>query len=167
MNEIKFLNLLDGIVNQDNIDLMELAAKEHRKYSNITFRIVESSAKSITIGVTQGKSSAGNYQTKKRLIEIVHETFDRFFPGFKIKVHANEYKQPDVNSVDVKWIAERMSTLKISAKNISDETGMNYSSITEITSGSTTISQQMKAFFWFYFLSKEQSIKLATTIAEL
>lgn len=152
--EIKFLNLISEIVDQDSVNLMETAAYQHRKYSNITFKIIEVGSKSVTIGVSQGKSSLNNHQTKKRLIEIVHETFDRFFPGKKILVHANEYKEPPVNSVTVKWIAERMSTLKVTAKNISDDTGLNYASVTEITSGATPLSQTMKALLWYYFQVK-------------
>ena len=154
--EIKYLNLVEGIVNRDGIDLMEIAANQHRKYSNITFKIVEVNDESVIIGVSQGKSSLGNYQTKKRLIEIVHETFDRFFPGIKIHVHPNPYMEPVVNSVTIEWIAERMSTLKLKAKTIAEDTGLNYPSITEIISGATPLSQQMKALFWYYFLSKKE-----------
>jgi hypothetical protein len=160
-NEIKYLPLLDGIVSKDNIKLMELVAAEHRKYSNITFKIVEANDEKIIFGVSQGKSAAENYQTQKRLIEIVHQTFDRFFTGRKILVHANEYIQPEANQVDKAWIADKMSKYKVRLKDLEKDTGMNYSYLSQLTSGDEPLSAGMKALFWFYFKAKEYEVKYA------
>lgn len=155
MNEIKYLHLLDGIVDQDAIKLMEMAAKEHRKYSAITFKILKANEKAVTIDITQSRSAAGNHQTQKRLIEIVHETFGRFFPGRKLLVHATPYREPAVNVVTVAWIANKMSKLKVRVTDISNDTGLSYTSVSEITSGATPLSQQMKALLYYYFKCKE------------
>lgn len=159
MNEIKYLPLLNVIVGESDIALMEMAAREHRKYGNITFRIVEADDKKVVIGIAQGKSPTGKHQTQKRLIEIVHETFGRFFPDRKIQVHASPYVEPECNQVNQAWLASRMSKLKIRLKDIADETGLNYKHLSNITSGPEEISQAMKALFWYYFKVKEASTK--------
>jgi len=155
MNEIKYLPLLDGIVGESDIALMEMAAKEHRKYGNISFKIVGADDSKVIFGVSQGKSPVGIQHPQKRLIEIVHETFGRFFPDRKIQVHANPYVEPEVNQVDQAWIANRMSKLKVRLKDIADDTGLNYKHLSTITSGTEDISQAMKALFWYYFKAKE------------
>lgn len=155
MNEIKNLQKLEGIVNSDDQVLMEMAAKEHRKYSNITFKILQADAKEVIIEITQGRSAAGNYQTAKRLIAIVHETYDRFFKGKKIHVRPNPYQQPDCNQVTPEWVAMQMSKSGLKLKTIADETGMDYGNLSEITSGKLAMSQPMKVALWYYFLSKK------------
>jgi 5-carboxymethyl-2-hydroxymuconate isomerase len=159
MSEIKYLHLLDGIVGESDIELMEMAATEHRKYSNITFKIAEVDDKKVIIGISQGRSNAENHQTQKRLIDIVHETFDRFFPGRKILVHANPYKEPDCSQVDGDWITKRMNKHQVKLKTIAADTGLNYTFLSSMLNGNEAISQLMKAMLWYYFKVKENGIK--------
>jgi predicted Ser/Thr protein kinase len=70
--------LLTDIVKPADLDEMEAAALMHRRFSSITFKVVDVTDRKILFQVVQGKSFQENYQTAKRLIEIVHETFDRF-----------------------------------------------------------------------------------------
>lgn len=155
MNEIKNLQKLEGIMNANDLALMEMAAKEHRKYSNITFKILQADDKEVIIQVDQGRSAAGNYQTAKRLISIVHETYDRFFKGKKVHVRPNPYKQPDCNQVAPEWVAKQMSAAGLKLKNIADETGLDYGNLSDIVTGKVPISPLMKVALWYYLLSKK------------
>lgn len=154
MNAIKNLHLLEGIVSEADMVKMEYAGARHKTYANITFKVIEVSEKKVLFSVSQGKSAAGNYQTAKRLIEIVHETFDRFFPGRKVMAGPIPYKEPAPNQVTHEWIIEKMQTTGTRLKTIADETGIDYTQLSTVVNGAT-ISAPMKAVFWFYFLSKE------------
>ncbi len=65
-------------LSQDVQDKLEQAAVLHRRHSELDFKILEATKKEITIQVVQGKSPTEKYFDTKRLVEIVHETFDRF-----------------------------------------------------------------------------------------
>ena len=116
MNIIKNLHLVADIVDQKDMDKMEHGALQHRRYSNVTFKIIEVNDKKVTMQVAQGKSSAQNYHTGKRLIEMVHETFDRFFPGRKIIAGPIPYQAAEPNQVTHEWIHEQMKKNKIRLK---------------------------------------------------
>jgi hypothetical protein len=151
---LKNIHMLSDL-DQKSVDLMEHAALQHKRYSNITFKIVEVAPKKVIIQAVQGKSAAGNYQTQKRLVEIVHETFDRFFPGKKIHVHAVPFKESMANRVDPDWIRGKMTATGIRLKDIASDTGIDYTQLSALITGVNPLSQPMKALFWYYFLSKE------------
>jgi len=158
---IKNLHLLtddldgNGLSGED-IDKMEHAALQHKRYSNITFKIVGVLPGKIIFKPVQGKNAGGNYFSIKRLIEITHETFDRFFPGKKILVQPVVFKESPANKVDATWINDRMLHLGVKLKDIASDTGIDYTQLSSLVSGSRPISQPMKALFWFYFESKSK-----------
>lgn len=151
MNIIKNLNKLG--LDEPVLVKMEHAAIEHKRWNNITFKIVE--ADPLIIQVTQGKNAAGAYHDQKRLIEIVHETFDRFFPDQKIKVHPIPYVQPESDKVDPKWINEQMLRTGTRLKHIAEETGIDYTHLSALVNGSKPLSAPLKALFYFYFKTKK------------
>lgn len=153
-NMIKNLHLLDGIVKQSDLDKMEHAAMLHRRHGNLTFKIIDVNDKKVLFQVRQGKSAAENYHSAKRLIEIVHETFGRFFPGRKLNAGPIVFRRPDPDQVNHDWIISKMKDTKTRLKDISDDTGIDYSYLSTLTSGAP-LSQPVKAFFWYYFLSKK------------
>lgn len=153
MAVLKNVHLLEGIAKQSDLVKMEHAALQHKRYSNIEFKIVDVGNKEVIIQVSQGKSAAENYADKKRLIEIVKETFGRFFEGYRIKTHPIPYKVPDCEIVDAAWINKQMLRYGIKAKDIAADTGLDRTNITTIISGDRPLSQIMKALFWYYFLA--------------
>ena len=155
MNTIKNLHLLNDFSEKD-LALMEQAAVMHKRFSSIFFKILEVTPDKVVFRVHQEKSAAENYQNGKRLAEIVHETFDRFFPDRKIQVRPYPYKPAPPEQVDHKWVAKKMSATGINLKQIADETGLNYANLSKITSsGTEDISPVMKALFYYYFAAKE------------
>ena len=153
MVQVKNLHLLHDM-DPGSLEKMEHAATEHKRHGSIVFKIDEYIPQSIIIQAAQGKNAAGVYHTQKRLIEIVHETFDRFFPGRKIKVHAIPYKQPAPAKVDPQWINERMLATGTKLKDISRDTGIDYTQLSALVTGTRPMSLSMKALFYFYFLPK-------------
>jgi hypothetical protein len=154
MAQLKNVHLLNDFREAD-IDKMEHAALQHKRYSNIDFKIVEYSPRKVIIQIGQGKNAGGNYFDKKRLIEIVHETYDRFFKDKKVHVHPIEYVQSPANSVDSKWINDQMLKSGIKLKDMVDDTGIDKTQLSSLISGNRPLSQPMKALFWFYFAYKQ------------
>lgn len=153
MAEFKNLHLLTDI-DAGDIDKMEAAALLHRRHSGITFKIVDYEPKKVTIQVVQGKSTAENYFPAKRLIEIVHETFDRFFTGKKVMVHPVPYVQNPVSNVDAAWINKKMLENNVKLKDIVADTGLNKTQLSAIINDKKPLSQVTKALFYFYFLNR-------------
>lgn len=151
---IKNLHLLEDDLRPGDLDKMEVAASAHQRYSSITFKVVELKPDKVIFQITQGKSAAGNYQNQKRLIEIVHETYDRFFPGRKVQVHAIPFVESPANVVTDKWVNEKMLEKGIKLKQISEETGIDKTQLSSLITGDRPLSQPMKALFWYYFQYK-------------
>lgn len=154
-NIIKNLHLLADIISEADKALMEQAAKAHGMHNNITFKFMAIEDKKVSLRVTQDRNVNGSHFPAKRLIEIGRETFGRFFPGCKIIVHPVTYQEPMVNKVDDKWIRKKMESTGVKLKTIQAETGIDYTYLSSITSGSDPLSQPMKAMFWYYFIAKE------------
>lgn len=154
MNLIKNLHLLDGYVPAEDHKKMEYAAALHRTHANIIFKIVRCDDKSVVIQAAQGRTEADNYMPKKRLIEIVHETFGDFFKGRKITVNPIEYKQPECTVVTPHWIQEVMHVKGLKLKRIAEETGVDYTQLSSVVTGDRPLSKAMKAMFFYYLLSK-------------
>lgn len=154
MNQFKNLHYLEDLPEADK-EKIEHAAAQHKQFNNLQFKAVKYGPDSITIQVSQGRNGAGAYHNTKRLVEIVHETFDRFFTGNKIIVNPIPYKESPATAVDAAWIQKKMLDTGTKLKQISDDTGIDYTQLSSLTSGDRPLSQSMKAMFYYYFLSKK------------
>jgi len=150
---IKYINRLTDFSAAD-ITRMELAASIHKQSDNIEFKIVTYDHEKVIIQVVQGKNLTGVYHSLKRLIEIVHEIFDRFFPDKKVLVHPIPFNDSPVNKVTINWINKQLQETNTKLKHIERETGISKIALHDILSGKTALSQEVKAFFYYYFLSK-------------
>lgn len=154
-NNIKNLHLVNDILSEKDLEMMEHAGQEHLRFSNITFKVIEISDTKVVIRAVQGRSSSGIYFDAKRLIEIVHETFDRFFTGRKVQVNPVPYEKSPAGDIDAAWINKKMETTGIRLKEIAADTGLNYTRLSVLINGERPLSQVSKALFWFYFKAKE------------
>jgi hypothetical protein len=153
MAEIKNLHLLQDLSDEDILK-MEHAAKEHKRLGGMEFKVIEADKTSVVIQIAQNKYAAGIYHSQKRLIEIVHETFDRFFEGKKVKVHPIPFILPKPSVVDAAWVNSKMLSTKTKLKDISIETGIDYTQLSALINGTRPMSQTVQAMFYFYFKSK-------------
>lgn len=151
----KNISLLKGHLSDEQLSKMEHAAREHRRYNALTFKLVQFGGKEGTIiQVVQDKHPAANYFTRARLIEIVKESFGRFFPG-KIKVHAVPYNQPTVQQVNSAWVIKQMSKTGTTVPEIARETDLDETQLYAVSMGNRPMSKPMKALFYYYFKSKQ------------
>ncbi|HTE31303.1 MAG TPA: hypothetical protein VK666_13070 [Chryseolinea sp.] len=158
MSEIKNLHLLEDTTFEQS-NAMEQAALLHRRHGGIVFKILEYSPKKVIIQVAQERHAAGNYQSAKRLIEIVHETFDRFFKDAKVIPRPIVFEVSPANKVTSEWINKKMLTIGVRLKEIAADTGIEYSQLSGLVTGNKPLSQTVKAMFYFYFLSKGEVVE--------
>lgn len=153
-NKLKNIHYLHDVGDKEK-EMMEHAAGEHLRFGNITFKIIKYDGDLVAIRVSQEKNAAGAYHDVKRLVEIVRETFDRFFPGKEVHVNAVEYIQSPAADVTPKWINKMMLETETKLKDICNDTGLDKSNISPLVNGEKPLSQSMKAMFYYYFLSKK------------
>lgn len=153
MNIIKGLALLPADINKDRL---EAGALLHRRHSNITFKIKEVTDSTITIQIAQGTNAGGNYFPQRRLIEIVQESFPDLFERYRVLVHAIPFTPSPVECVTPKWIDKKMAATGVRLKDIVADTGLDTTQASALISGSRTLSQPVKAMFYYYFLNKQK-----------
>lgn len=78
-----------------DIEKLEHAARLHRRYANIGFKVISVTKETIIVRVFQGRHLSENYTDRKRLAEIGHETFDEFLQGRKLHVGPVEFQYKD------------------------------------------------------------------------
>ena len=152
MGLINSTNKLTDIPASD-LGKMEYAAIEHKRFGNITFKIIEYDNNKLIIQAAQGKNAAAIYHSKKRIIEIVNETFGRFFIGKRIIVHPITYSNSPVEIVNKKWIDKKMLETGTKLKDISADTGISKIELTQYINDKEKLTQPIKSLFYYYFLS--------------
>ncbi len=159
MNQIKNLALLEGIFTEKQIDKMETEAALLKRHNSITFKIIKVTPKTVIISVRQERSSANNYYNEDQLIKLTRDTFGKFFPEKRILVNnAQTFKVSPVEVVTGQWIENKMQQYNVRLKNVCEDTGINYSYLSQIINSETEeLSQIMKSFFWYYFQTKKQT----------
>jgi hypothetical protein len=155
---IKNVHLLNGELTAEQLEDMEQKAIYHYRFANLVFKIERVDPSSVIIQAAQGKSLAKNYFSRKRIEEIVHETFDEYFPGRKIHAHPIVFKKPPPEVVTTKWINERMISTRTKLRTLADDSGIDYTQLSAVLNGETELSKPMKAFLWYYFQHKEQLV---------
>ena len=153
MAEIKNVHLMEDIPSAE-LEKLEKGALMHRQYSGITFKVMEYDSKKAVIQVAQAKHVNENYFDKKRLIEITHETFDKFL-GRKIHVQPIPYAPSPVEKVDSNWVRKKMLDNGIKLKDMVGETGLNKTQLSPLINDSKPLSQVTKAMLYYYFAYKE------------
>jgi hypothetical protein len=156
MRQIKNTELLYDV---DDLAIlrMEIEALIHKTQENITFKIVEYDNEKVIIQAVQGKTATGFYQTQKTLIGLVHKTFDSFFTGKKISVHAIPFVETSSSKVDIKWVNHKMLETGIRIKDIAIDTGLDYTELNNLINSDASLSKPMKALFYYYFLAHARS----------
>lgn len=150
MSSIQNINLLDTILNTEKIIKLDKAASRHQEQSNTNFNIRSASIKNIEIAVVQGETSSGKYATEAALIKRTEDLFRKYLPDYEITVHPETFQASPASVVNTAWIEKMMLQKGIRIKQIAFDTGIDRESVAEWVTGKRSMSQIIKALFYYY-----------------
>jgi len=153
MSSIQNINLLDTLLSTEKIIKLDKAASRHQEQSNTNFNIRSANAKNIEIATAQGETSSGKYATETALIKRTEDLFRKYLPDYKITVSPETFQASPTSVVNTAWIEKMMLAKGIRIKQIAFDTGINRESVAEWVTGKRSMSQIIKALF-YYYLSK-------------
>ena len=153
MSSIQNINLLDTILDTDKIIKLDKAASRHQEQSNTNFSIRLVGDKTIEIATVQGETSSGKYATEATLIKRTEDLFRKHLPHYKITVSPETFQASPASVVTIAWIEKMMLQKGVRIKQIAFDTGVDRESVSEWVTGKRSMSQIVKALF-YYYLSK-------------
>jgi hypothetical protein len=129
------------------------AAAIHKTQSNIEFAILKVEDEVIHIESTQSETRSGKYATEATLLKKTHEVFDKSLRGKELQIQLFPHLPSLTSVVNPVWLEKKMKEKGVRIKQIAFETGVDRDSIADWVSGKRSMSQIVKAMFYFY-LSK-------------
>ncbi|SDF41448.1 hypothetical protein SAMN04487996_110239 [Dyadobacter soli] len=151
---IKNIHLIKDLTTEENIKKLEIGALQHRKFARITFKVISVIGKVMQIHTVQTKSPHENHADEDRLILRTKELFLHFFPDYEIQVTATPYQANPTEKVTPEYIREAMNSYDIKVKDIVDETGIDKSNVSAWVNGTRSMSQPVRAMFYYYIWQK-------------
>lgn len=159
MNQIKNLNKLERLFSSEFLYELELDAQMYQRYNRISFKIMQLNEEEIVLRVKQEKAPNGNYFDSQRLEEIGHEFLEPIKAqkaNLNIQVQTIPFVNAPIEQVDPKWIQKKMNDDSIPLKKIVEDTGIDKTTLSAYINGKKTLTQNVKAFFYYYFKAIEQ-----------
>jgi len=150
MSEIKNIHLLTSLLNEEQLKQLELAAKQRKEESNITFTIQSVLSHIIEIETLQKENRSGKYANELALIKRTNEVFAKYLPNFQLHVHPVTFLPSPAMTVTPLWLEKKMLEKGIRIKQMAFDTGIDRESIADWISGKRAMSQIVKAMFYFY-----------------
>lgn len=155
MPTIKNIHKIAGLLDESAIQKLEAGAAQHKRYSNIEFKILSVSDNDIVVQVVQDKHLSGNYADQKTLAQRGKELFKTFFPDYDIHAHATVYFEPPSSVVTPEWIEKQMTEYSVKIKDLVKETGIDKTNLSAWINGLREMSQPVKAMFYYIFENKK------------
>lgn len=150
MSSIQNINLLEAHLSTDQIFKLDKAANRHQEQSNTNFNIRLVSDKVIEVETSQGETTSGKYATETTLIKRTEDLFRKHLPGHKIIVKPETFQPSPASVVNTAWIEKTMQQKGIRIKQIAFDTGIDRESVSEWVTGKRSMSQIVKALFYYY-----------------
>jgi hypothetical protein len=150
MSTISGMNKMSTLLPEELLTKLDKSAERHFNQSNITFNILKAETNSLEVEVTQGETKSGKYASEATLISRTRQVFDKFFPQQQIQVFPNTFLPSPAAVVNPEWIEKKMLQKGVRIKQIAFETGIDRESISDWVTGKRSMSQIVKAMFYFY-----------------
>jgi hypothetical protein len=145
------IDKLTQILGTEHLDKLEKAALRHLEQSNITFTILSVVDNQIEIEALQGETRSGKYAKEATLISRTADLFGKFLPTIKLHINPVPFAPSPTSTVTTAWLETKMQQKGIRIKQIAFETGIDRDSISDWVTGKRSMSQIVKAMFYFYF----------------
>ena len=151
MSVILGIEKLQTQLGTDEISKLVEAAEIHQSQSNIGFCILAIEESAIQIETTQSENRSGRYASEATLIKRTHEVFDNVLPQYEIQVIPVPFLPSPTSVVTTAWLEKMMLSKGVRIKQLAFDTGVDRESIAGWVSGKRSMSQIVKAMFYFYF----------------
>ena len=158
MSSIQNINLLESHLSEEQIFKLDKGAGRLQDQSNTNFNIRSAVEKIIEIETTQGETSSGKYATESTLVKRTEDLFRKSLPGYKIIVSPQTFKPSPASLVNTAWIDKMMQQKGIRIKQIAFDTGIERETISDWVTGKRSMSQIVKALFYYYLTNNNTSI---------
>lgn len=153
MNSIPGMEQLNNMLSQEQISQLTKAADRHKTESNITFTILSADSEMLEIETIQGETKSRKYAKEATLITRTKDLFNKFFPDTQLSVNPVPFAPSPASVVSPSWLEDKMKEKGLRIKKIAFDTGIDRESIADWINGKRSMSQIVKAMFYFY-LSK-------------
>ncbi len=150
MQIISGIEKLSSLLNAEQLEALEKTADIHKNQSNITFDIKEVAGNKLSIETSQLETRSKKYATEATLIKRTHEVFDKWLSEFELEIEPSTYGVTPTSVVNPLWLERKMKEKGVRIKQIAFDTGIDRESISDWVSGKRSMSQLVKAMFYFY-----------------
>lgn len=153
MSTIQNIEKLQNFISNEQLAKLEKAAERHKVQSNIGFKIHSVANKAIEVEAYQAETPSGKYASEATLVKRTEDLFRNSLPEFQTIVSTETFLPSPASVVNPAWIDRKMREKGVRIKQIAFETGVDRESISDWATGKRSMSQIVKAMFYFY-LSK-------------
>jgi len=144
MNNLKILPISD---NEKSI--LQKRIEKYRGYCGIQINIKSFEKEKYIITVEQVNIINGFILTKSQLVERTKEFLKEY--NLQLSIRPITYKAK-FDFIDVVWIQNKMNEYHLKPSDMTNQLGINKSTISLILSGKQNFSKAMKSAFYYYFL---------------
>jgi hypothetical protein len=153
MSVITGIDQLNGLLTAEQLEQLDQAAGVHQEQSSIEFNIARVEADGVHIETTQSETRSRKYANEATLLKRTREVFEKLLSGVNLHVDAFPHLPSPTSVVNPSWLENKMKEKGVRIKQIAFDTGVDRESIADWVSGKRSMSQIVKAMFYFY-LSK-------------
>jgi hypothetical protein len=150
MNSITGIDKLNEILGQEQLDKLSKAAQRHTIQSNITFTVLSVTEGELEIETAQGETKSGKYATEATLTSRTTDLFQKYLSQSKLHISPVTFAPSPASTVTPAWLENKMQTKGVRIKQIAFDTGIDRESISDWVTGKRSMSQIVKAMFYFY-----------------
>lgn len=150
MSSIQNINLLETLLSSEKILKLDQAARRHQEQSNTNFNIRSAGEKTLEVETAQGETASGKYATEATLIKRTEDLFRKYLPDYMIRVCPESFQASPASVVNSAWIDKMMQQKGIRIKQIAFDTGIDRESVSDWVTGKRSMSQIVKALFYYY-----------------
>lgn len=151
MSSIQGIEKLHQYLSSIQLEKITKAADRHAEQSNMSFYIISISETAMEIEVTQAETKSNTYATADTLKKRTQEMVKNFLPHTKLNIYPITFAPSPASLVTTSWLENKMQEKDVRIKQIAFDTGIDKQSISDWITGKKSMSQIVKAMFYFYF----------------
>jgi hypothetical protein len=152
MSSVPGLEKLKDILGESEIEKVSRAADRHFNAANMTFTILTVSDDAIEIETAQGETKSGKYATEATLLTRTKDVFGKYLGQRELHISPATFAPSPASTVTPAWLEQKMQQKGVRIKQIAFDTGIDKESISDWVTGKKSMSQIVKAMFYFYLM---------------